>query len=163
MAEIFISVGSNINPETNVRAAIVALRAAFSNVRISPVYRSQAVGFDGDDFLNLVVAATTDLTPSAVASLLQDIENRHGRDRRQPKFSSRTLDLDLLLYDDLVLTGGGLQLPRGEIEKYAFVLAPLAAIAADRRHPVTGQTIDVMWRCLDKSRERLQEIPFAWE
>lgn len=163
MAEIFISVGSNINPETNVRAAIVALRAAFSNVRISPVFRSQAVGFDGDDFLNLVVAATTDLTPTAVALLLQDIENRHGRDRRQPKFSSRTLDLDLLLYDDVVLAGGGLQLPRGEIEKYAFVLAPLAAIAGDRRHPVTGQTIDAMWRCLDKSREKLQEIPFAWE
>lgn len=162
MAEIFISVGSNIDPETNVRSAVSALRAAFSNIRVSPVYRSEAVGFEGEDFLNFVVVATTDMAPSAVATVLQEIESRYGRDKSQPKFSSRTLDLDLLLYDDVVLTGGPLQIPRDEIRKHGFVLAPLAAIAGGHRHPVTGETYDAMWAALDKSGERLQEILFTW-
>lgn len=160
--DIYISVGSNIEPDSNVRAALQALKQEFTSVTVSPVYRSAAVGFVGEDFLNLVVAAETRLSPSEVAARLQGIENRFGRDRSLPKFSARTLDLDLLLYDDVVLDSGGLHLPRAEIAKYGFVLAPLADIAGKRCHPSTGETFESMWRKFDASAEKLEKIPFDW-
>lgn len=160
--DIYISVGSNIDPERHLRAALIELRATFLDIRVSPVYRSAAVGFVGDDFLNLVVVANTALSPSDVAKTLQEIEMRHGRDRGQPKFSSRTLDLDLLLYDDEIIDDGTLRLPRDEITRYGFVLAPLAAIAGEKSHPRTGERYDAMWREMAKKNEDLNKIPFAW-
>jgi 2-amino-4-hydroxy-6-hydroxymethyldihydropteridine diphosphokinase len=162
MSTIYISLGSNINREQNTREGVKALREAFGELLLSSVYESDAVGFDGDAFYNMVIACEVEMPVHEANQVLRDIEDRHGRDRSGPKFSSRTLDLDLLLYDDLVLDESGLTLPRGEILKNAFVLWPLAEIAPELKHPVDGRSYEVLWAQFDKSRESLQPVPFVF-
>ena len=160
MSTIYISLGSNINREQNTREGVKALREAFGELTLSSVYESDAVGFDGDAFYNMVIACEVNVPVHEANQALRDIEDQHGRDRSGPKFSSRTLDLDLLLYDDLVLDEGGLVLPRGEILKNAFVLWPLAEIAPALKHPVDGRSYEELWSQFDKSRENLKPVPF---
>ena len=162
MATIYISLGSNIDREQMTRAGVQALREAFGELVLSSVYESDAVGFDGDAFYNMVIACQTDAPVLEANSMLRAIEDAHGRDRSGPKFSSRTLDLDLLLYDDLVIDQDGLVLPRGEILKNAFVLWPLAEIAPDLVHPVAGKSYAQLWRAFDKSKESLHPIDFEF-
>jgi 2-amino-4-hydroxy-6-hydroxymethyldihydropteridine diphosphokinase len=160
MATIYISLGSNIDRERNTRAGIDALQRVFGELNLSSVYESEAVGFEGDAFYNMVIACEVDTPVHETNQILRDIEDAHGRDRSGPKFSSRTLDLDLLLYDDLVLDEKGLKLPRGEILKNAFVLWPLAEIAPDLRHPQSGATYAELWAGFDKTKESLKPIEF---
>ena len=162
MSTIYISLGSNINREENTREGVKALREAFGELILSSVYESDSVGFDGDAFYNMVIACEVDVPVHEANQVLRDIEDRHGRDRSGPKFSSRTLDLDLLLYDDLVLDENGLILPRGEILKNAFVLWPLAEIAPTLKHPVDGRSYDELWSQFDKTRENLKPVPFVF-
>ena len=162
MSTIYISLGSNINREQNTREGVKALREAFGELVLSSVYESDAVGFDGDAFYNMVIACEVDVPVHEANQVLRDIEDRHGRDRSGPKFSSRTLDLDLLLYDDLVLEESSLTLPRGEILNNAFVLWPLAEIAPKLKHPVDGRSYEELWARFDKSRENLKPVPFAF-
>ncbi len=163
MARIYISLGSNIDRERHTRAGVKALRDAFGELILSSVYESEAVGFDGDAFYNMVIACDTDLEVHAANRVLSDIEDAHGRDRSGPRFSSRTLDLDLLLYDDLILDENGLRLPRDEILKNAFVLWPLAEIAPDLKHPQAGKSYAELWRAFDKSREKLAPVAFDFD
>lgn len=158
MARIYISIGSNINPAENVQQAVNVLREHFSDIDVSPVYESEAVGFEGDNFLNLVVAASTELDVLATNALLHRIEDEYGRDRSGPRFSSRTIDLDLLLYDDLIISEPGLEIPREEILLNAFVLWPLAEIAADLIHPQQGKTMAELWQAFDKSSQKLWPV-----
>jgi 2-amino-4-hydroxy-6-hydroxymethyldihydropteridine diphosphokinase len=145
MSRAYLSLGSNLEPEKHLRAALGELRARFGDIVVSPVYRCKAVGFDGPDFLNLAVAIDTDLDPAALNDWLHALEDRHGRRRDVPRFSSRTLDVDIVVYDDLVLSGEDhLELPRPEL-KHAFVLRPLADIAPDAKHPVSGKTMATLW------------------
>ena len=146
MSRAWISVGSNIERERNIRGALRDLETLFGNLVVSPVYETKAVGFDGDAFFNLVVGIDSDRTPMELHHLLRDIEQKHGRERGGEKFSSRTLDLDLLTYGDVVTDEGGRHLPRDEIVKYAFVLAPLADVAPRERHPETGEDYASLWR-----------------
>lgn len=162
MATIYISLGSNINREQNTRAGVRALEQAFGELTLSSVYESEAVGFKGDAFYNMVIACDVDTPVHETNQILRAIEDAHGRDRSGPKFSSRTLDLDLLLYDDLVLDENGLKLPRGEILKNAFVLWPLAEIAPHRKHPETGTTFAELWTAFDKTKESLKPIDFSF-
>lgn len=161
MAIIYISLGSNINREENTRAGIKALEHAFGELVLSSVYESESVGFTGDAFYNMVISCKVDKPVHEANQILRDIEDANGRDRSGPKFSSRTLDLDLLLYDDLQLDENGLKLPRGEILKNAFVLWPLAEIAPDLVHPETNMSYGQMWSMFDKSREVLSPIKFS--
>lgn len=158
MARVYVSIGSNIEREDHVRAGIAALRAAFGPLTLSRVYESQAVGFDGDDFFNLVAGFDTDQSVQAVARILRDIERANGRDRRAPRFSSRTLDLDLLLYDDAVLEEADIKLPREEIIRYAFVLGPLADIASDLRHPVLNRRVSELWEEFDRQGQPMRPV-----
>ncbi|MDX1443804.1 MAG: 2-amino-4-hydroxy-6-hydroxymethyldihydropteridine diphosphokinase [Gammaproteobacteria bacterium] len=162
MATIYISVGSNIEPDVHVRSARAALEASFGPAEASPVYRTEAVGFDGDDFLNLVLALHTDEAVETVDAELDRIERDNGRDHAAPRFAPRTLDLDLLLYDELVMDEDGLRLPRKEIMKYAFVLKPLADLAPDMRHPVDGRCYAELLRELDLGSQRCEAIAFDW-
>jgi len=160
MPVIYISLGSNIDREQNTRSGVQALRDAFGELELSSVYESEAVGFEGDAFYNMVIACSVDVPVMQVNRILRDIEDSYGRDRSGPKFSSRTLDLDLLLYDDLVIEQDGLVLPRGEILKNAFVLWPLAEIAPDLVHPLAGKSYAQLWQAFDKSKESLHPIEF---
>ncbi len=162
MATIYISLGRNINREQNTRAGITALKKAFGGLVLSSVYESESVGFDGDAFYNMVIACQTDEAVHEANQVLRDIEDDNGRDRSGPKFSSRTLDLDLLLYDDLILDERGLTLPRGEILKNAFVLWPLAEVAPDLVHPQAGASYADLWSSFDKSKESLKPITFEF-
>ncbi len=163
MAHVYVSVGSNIEPASNIRSAICELRRHYPQLVLSSVYESEAVGFSGDNFYNLVVGFETDDDVHRVAEVLSSIEASHARDRRAPKFSSRTIDLDLLLYDAAVINENGLNIPRDEITKNAFVLWPLAEIAGDLIHPQTRRSYAEMWRDYDKARQSLWAIPFDWD
>ena len=145
MSTAYLGLGSNIDARANIVSGIEALRERFARVELSPVYRAPAVGFSGDDFLNLAARIETDLSPLELRDWLHALEDRHGRDRRQPKYSSRTLDIDILLYDDLFLLSPALEIPRGEILTAAHVLRPLADLAPDLRHPVLRKTLAELW------------------
>ena len=163
MANVFISLGSNIERQANTRAGVQALRAHYGDLRLSSVYESEAVGFDGDSFYNMVIVLSTHDDVHAVAATLRKIEDEHGRDRNNPKFSSRTLDLDLLLYDDLIVDEQGLQIPRDEILKRAFVLWPLAEVAPDLQHPVEKKSYAALWMEFDKNKEKLRPVLFDFD
>lgn len=163
MAWVFISLGSNIDREELTRAGVAALRQRYGELLLSSVYESEAVGFVGEDFYNMVIGLQTDEDVHHVAATLHQIEDEHGRDRSGPRFSSRTLDLDLLLYDDLVIEEDRLQIPRDEILHRAFVLWPLAEIAGKRVHPVEKKTYAELWQAFDKQKEKLRPIEFDFE
>lgn len=140
-----LSLGSNEAPERHLRAAIAELRARFGAVAVSPVYRTPAVGFAGPDFLNCAAAIHSELAPATLNDWLHALEDRHGRRRDVPRFSSRTLDVDIVYFDGLVMRGEGhLELPRPEL-KHAFVLKPLADLAPDFVDPVQGRTLAALW------------------
>lgn len=162
MARIYISLGSNIDRETHTRAGIKALQKVFGELELSSVYESEAVGFDGDAFYNMVIACDSTVDAHATNKMLAAIEDANERDRSGPKFSSRTLDLDLLLYDDQVFSEQGLTLPRDEILKNAFVLWPLAEIAPELKHPVVKKTYGELWSGFDKAKENLQPVAFEF-
>ncbi|RUO28979.1 2-amino-4-hydroxy-6-hydroxymethyldihydropteridine diphosphokinase [Aliidiomarina sedimenti] len=166
MTEIFIGLGSNIDPQRNIRAGVRRLNQYFSSLRLSSVYESEAVGFDGDNFLNLVVQARTDLAISQLQQLFKDIEVEHGRALNAEKYTARTLDLDLLLYDDCVQPAKGSEqpeLPRGEILFNSFVLLPLAELVPHYRHPVNQLSYLSLWQSLrDSSAQVLWPVHFDW-
>ena len=142
---VYLGLGSNKDPDRHIQKAIGALSETFGDVVVSPVYRSEAVGFSGDDFLNAVVLVHTDMSVAEIKARLTAIEDQYGRDRSLPKFSDRVLDIDLLLYDDWAGEFDGLGLPRDEITEYAHVLKPLADIAPDTIHPGSKQTYRALW------------------
>ena len=146
----FISVGSNIDKEQHIPSSLKALENLLGHLVISSIYESAAVGFEGDSFYNLVVKFESELPAKDIAKQLRQLELEHGRSRESAKFSSRTLDLDLILYGKQIIRDGRLQIPRDEIERYAFVLEPLAEIAADETHPISGQSFGQLWQQYDK-------------
>ncbi len=158
-ARVYVGLGSNVDREARLRQAVVALRELFGELELSPVYDSAAVGFDGYDFLNLVAGFDTELEVERVAASFRDIENQLGRDRSLPKFASRSIDLDILAYDDLILDLPGIRIPRPEILENAFVLRPLQDLAADSVHPETGETYAVLWQRMAPSAPRLNLFP----
>lgn len=149
-ASVFVGAGSNIHPRANLEAACRGLKERYREIELSPLYRSPAAGFSGPDFLNLVVGFRTEEAPAEIVERLAELEADAGRDRSAGKFSSRTLDLDLLLYGDLI--DASLKLPHPDIERYAFVLRPLADIAPNLRHPTTGLTLAELWQSFSTPR-----------
>ncbi len=153
MTRVWVSVGSNIEPEQNVRAAIAALRDKYGELCVSTVYRTEAVGFAGRPFLNLVAGFDTTEPPAEVLACLRATEDARGRERRTAKFSSRTLDLDLLLYGDVCGEVAGKRLPHPDVLAYPFVLGPLAELAPAQRHPVDGRSFAELWRAMQARGE----------
>ncbi len=161
MATVYVSIGSNINKETNIKNCLQELALSFSDLLLSPIYESESVGFDGDNFFNLVASFSTDLTVGELNQRLKAIEDNHGRERSGPKFSGRTLDIDILTYDNLVGNIDGVQLPRDEITKNAFVLLPMADIAGNELHPELQVSYSRLWFFYDKEKQKLWQVALA--
>lgn len=159
MTEAFVGIGSNVQPEQHVRQAVKLMRERFGQLRLSPVYRNKAVGFEGDDFLNLVTAFDTDLGAEELNAALDEIELGCGRQRGAVRFAPRTLDLDLLLYGERV--DRALRLPRKEILQYAFVLKPLMELAGLHRHPETGMIYEEHWARFQGDRSDLTAVELS--
>ena len=162
MARVYLGVGSNIERERYITAGLDALAGLFGDMDISPVYDSEAIGFEGQPFLNLVVGVSTDLTVAELAKQLRHIEYEHGRPENASRFSSRQLDIDILLYDDLVGVIDGVELPRGEILENAFVLRPLADLVPGEVHPSDGRTYAVLLEALDIGSQPIARVRFSW-
>lgn len=163
MATIFISIGSNQDAERQIRYGIQRLDEMFSHLKLSKVYESEAVGFEGDNFLNLVAKAETQMTIAQVEQVFKAIEKEAGRRRDGEKFSDRALDIDLLLYDEVVCEQP-IRLPRGEILYHAFVLQPLAEIEPERKHPIEQRSYQILWQDFDKKeQQKLWAIDFDWQ
>jgi len=145
MAAVYVSIGSNIERIRHIGAGIAALEQAFDELRLSPIYETPAEGFEGDAFYNLVAGFESNEPPQRLNALFKIIEDHFGRVRGGEKFSSRTLDIDLLLYGDEVIDSDGVQVPRNEIERYSFVLQPLADLLPDQIYPGRKATFLEMW------------------
>jgi 2-amino-4-hydroxy-6-hydroxymethyldihydropteridine diphosphokinase len=145
MAAVYVSIGSNIERIKHIGSGIAALEQAFGKLRLSPIYETPAEGFEGDAFYNLVAGFESDEPPQRLNVLFKIIEDHFGRVRGGEKFSSRTLDIDLLLYGHEVIDSDGVQVPRNEIERYSFVLQPLADLLPDQSYPGRTATFLEMW------------------
>lgn len=159
---VYVSIGSNVDRERYVSAALDALDQWFGELEISPVYESEAVGFDGSPFLNLVVGVTTAMSVGELSRRFKQLEADNGRRRDVPKFSARTLDLDILTHGDQVGYIDGVELPRGEILQNAFVLRPMADIAPEAVHPLCGQTYRELWAAYNTG-QKLWPVTFTWQ
>ena len=156
MAQVFVGIGSSIDRQNNIRLGIQALRSTFGDVQLSPLYESEAVGFTGCHFYNLVVSFNSQLAPKEIINKLKAIEIEQGRPVKAIKFAPRTLDLDLLLHDQLI--DSEIDLPRAEILSNAFVLLPLSEIAPNLTHPILKETYQTLWNEFPKTKQKLWRI-----
>jgi len=160
---VSLSLGSNYKPQSYIVAGLDALHARYGELRISSVFESVAVGFSGANFLNLVVVIETDEPLSTLAQELKRIEDDNDRERSGPKFSGRTLDIDILTFDGLSGVVEGIRLPRNEILENAYVLWPLAQVLPSDIHPIAAKSYEQLWDDYDRSRQQLWPVDFTWQ
>ena len=151
MSLVHLNIGSNQNRHSNIRSAIQSLERCFSDIVLSSLFESPSEGFKGNDFYNVGVNITTSKTTNEVVDILRDIENSLGRDRSLQKFSSRIIDLDLVLYGGII--DEILNVPRKDILKYAFVLAPLAELNPEKIHPLEGTSYQSLWKTFQSEQD----------
>ena len=159
MSQVYVAIGSNIEPERNIARAAAELERLFPGAQFSSWYRNRAVGFDGDDFVNGVVGFTTELPLRAVIERLHAVEELCGRPRNAPRWAPRAMDLDVLLFDDLVCSEPSL--PRPDLLKRPYMLGPLAEIAPQTMHPTAGLTIGELWQRFDRDSHAMTRIESA--
>ncbi len=152
---VYISVGSNIDAEINLKNACRALRDEYGQLSISSVYRNASYGFEGDDFLNAVMGFSTEQSPQEVLGVMTRLHHEAGRDSSGKRYGPRVLDLDLLLYGDRVIDESGVRVPRRDILLHGFVLGPMAELAPGQKHPVTGETMAELWDRFDQQKHPL--------
>ncbi|HEY1283123.1 MAG TPA: 2-amino-4-hydroxy-6-hydroxymethyldihydropteridine diphosphokinase [Steroidobacteraceae bacterium] len=158
MPRVFVAAGSNVEPEKNLVLATRELQRSFPDIRFSPWYRNKAVGFEGADFINYVAGFTTDLTVHEVVARLRAIEELCGRPRGAPKYEPRSMDLDILLYGDLICEEPGLKLPRPDLVRRPFMLGPMADVAPDVVHPTLHLTMAELWRGFDQAAHAMVRV-----
>jgi 2-amino-4-hydroxy-6-hydroxymethyldihydropteridine diphosphokinase len=163
MALLTLGLGSNLQPEYHISLALDALYAHFGELVLSSVFESEAVGFQGGNFLNMVVATHTDLSLDDISLLLKELENCSGRKRDQHRFSPRTLDIDILTLGDLQGEHHGIVLPRPEITVNAYVLWPMSQVCPERIDPHSGHSYLVLWAGYDRSQQKLWPVDFTWD
>jgi 2-amino-4-hydroxy-6-hydroxymethyldihydropteridine diphosphokinase len=159
MPRVFVAAGSNVEPERNLAKAAAALAQDFPDIEFSPWYRNEAVGFEGEDFINFVVGFNTDLSLHDVVTRLRAVETLCGRPPGAPKWAPRSMDLDILLYGDLVHEEPGLKLPRPDLLKRPFMLGPMADLAPDLQHPTEKATIRELWQRFDRASHAMIRVP----
>jgi 2-amino-4-hydroxy-6-hydroxymethyldihydropteridine diphosphokinase len=159
MPRVFVAAGSNIEPEKNLALAVREMTTAFPDISFSPWYRNGAVGFEGDDFINFVAGFSTELPVHDVVKRLRVIEELCGRPREAAKWAPRSMDLDILLYGDLVCEEPGLKLPRPDLVKRPFMLRPMADLAPALTHPTLHVTIGELWQQFDQAAHPMTRVP----
>lgn len=155
MVEVYVAAGSNVEPVKHLCKALAALDAAFGPLSLSPIYRNKAVGFEGADFINLVVGFDTQMPVTRVRERLQDIEASCDRPPGAHKWAPRTMDLDILLYGTLQSAAPGLTLPRPDLVRRPYMLKPMADVAPDVRHPTLHKTMRELWDAFDAEGHEL--------
>lgn len=158
---VFVAVGSNVQPERHLATAMREMTRTWPDVRFSSAYQNTAVGFDGPDFINLVAGFTTALPLAQVIARLHDIEAQCHRPRSAPKWAPRSLDLDVLLYGDLLAETPAYRLPRPDLVKRAYMLGPMAELAPEVRHPTLGLTIGELWQQFDRGAHPMRRVELA--
>jgi 2-amino-4-hydroxy-6-hydroxymethyldihydropteridine diphosphokinase len=155
VAQVFVAAGSNVEPQANLTRAVSELARLFQVLTVSPWYRNRAVGFEGEDFINFVFGFHTQRGVHDTLAQLREVETLCGRPRNAPKWAARAMDLDVLLYDDLVLNDPQLTLPRPDLLVRPYMLGPLADIAPALRHPTEGRTIGQLWAAFDRQAHEM--------
>ena len=158
MTSVFVAAGSNVEPAANLRRALDVLGRHYPRLRCSRAYRNRALGFEGDDFVNLVLGFETDDDVHEVVDRLQQAEAACGRARNDPRWAPRTMDLDILLYGNLVCDEPGLKLPRPDLVRRAYMLGPMAELAPGVVHPVLGSTMAELWSAFDRDGHDMQPV-----
>jgi 2-amino-4-hydroxy-6-hydroxymethyldihydropteridine diphosphokinase len=158
MPAVYVAAGSNVDSARNLKLALAELERQFPGLRSSPAYRNPPFGFEGEDFINLVVVFDTQESIDAVVAKLHRIEELCGRPRSAPKWAPRAMDLDILLYGDEVLEEPGLRVPRADLSRKAYMLRPAADLAPDLRHPTLGTSLGELWLAFDKTGVRMQQV-----
>jgi len=159
MPEVYVAAGSNVAPERALACAVAELTREFPGVRFSPWYRNAPAQGAGADYINLVAGFITTLSPRELQARLRAIESRCGRVRAGTGTGAPpVIDLDLLLYGDLVCAEPGLTLPRPGLLTCAWMLGPLAELAPQTMHPTARRTIAELWRSFDKSVHPLAPV-----
>ena len=158
MPRVFVAAGSNVDPQLNLTRAVAELARRFGPLDVSPWYRNPAVGFEGDDFINFVFGFDTALDVHETLRQLREVETLCGRPRAAPKWAPRAMDLDVLLYGELLLDDPQLQLPRPDLLVRPYMLGPLAAIAPQLRHPTLGRTIGDLWAAFDQGAHAMRIV-----
>ena len=156
---VFVAAGSNVEPEKNLARACAEIAHSWPDAIFSRAYRNVAVGFDGPDFINLVVGFSAAQPLASVIERLRGIETNCGRPRYAPKWASRTMDLDVLLFGDRIEKTTEYTLPRPDLLKRPYMLGPLAEIAADVLHPTEQRTIDELWKAFDGNGHAMTPVP----
>ena len=162
VTSVYVAAGSNVEPRVNLRRALETLHVHFAPLRVSRAYRNAAVGFEGEDFVNLVVGFETTAPVEDVVARLHEAEAACGRGRDAPKWAPRAMDLDILLYGELVCERPGLRLPRPDLVRRAYMLGPAAEIAPGLRHPTLGLTLGELWQRFDRAAHPMQPVEIDW-
>ena len=158
---VYLAIGSNIAPKSSIRLALSELANKFPDLRVSPAYENTAAGFSGDDFINLTVSFDTTLSLADLLKAMHDVEAVCGRARNDAKWAPRCMDLDVLLYGDLLGVFTGAVLPRPDLLKRAYMLGPLAALEPDLVHPTEHKTIAQLWLEFDREAHPLRPIDLS--
>jgi 2-amino-4-hydroxy-6-hydroxymethyldihydropteridine diphosphokinase len=155
MPKVYVAAGSNIDPQANLARAQTELARVFGSLTVSPWYRNAAVGFTGQDFINFVFGFESSLDVHELQSQLRQVEALCGRPPNAPKWAARAMDLDILLYGELVLDEPQLQLPRPDLLLRPYMLGPLADIAPDLCHPTQARSIAQLWAAFDPGAHQM--------
>ena len=162
MTAVYVAAGSNVEPIANLRCALGVLAAHYPGLRVSRAWRNRAVGFEGDDFVNLAVGFETGDDVRAVLGRLHEAEAACGRARNAPKWAPRSMDLDILLYGDMVCDEPGLVLPRPDLTRRAYMLGPMAELAPDLVHPLERATMAELWSRFDRDAHPMKTVDLGW-
>ena len=163
MKTVLLSLGSNIERTKNITAALNSLNTIFGELKLSSVYESEPVGFKGDCFFNLIVGIKTELSLNQLTEKVKAIEDQNGRVRTGPRFSARTLDIDIVTYGAVLGLNSGIELPRPELYYNAFVLWPVAELYPKVIDLKTGQSYQDLWQSMSKNtQQKLWKVDFCW-
>lgn len=163
MARIYLSLGSNIQAEKHILQGLDALANEFGTLELSAAVESEPVGFIGDNFINLMAIINSDLPLKQLSQQLRQIEYDHGREENAPKYSGRTLDIDIVMVDQLTGEHDGISLPRKDLFRHGYMLYPMALMEPDMVPPGQELNCKQLWRSFPHTEQKLWVRTLTWQ